>query len=139
MTFFKQNSSDETKLRAYAHRCGAFDCKKSAFDYFFITEGKSIEEAERLADILAKARNIPDIPTPAAGTFDKIKSYIKQGQELATENPKVTDFLIGLVSGAITSIGGVAVGSKIAETKSEVRNDININLEPKEIGNVTTV
>jgi|GEM_PF-6724708 hypothetical protein len=127
-----KTNSEETKLRAYAHRSGAFDSKKSAFDYFYIFEGKTVEEAEKMATIIAAARNVPEVPEAPAGTIDKVKEYIKQGQELASENPKITDFLLGLLSGVVSSLGGVVVGSKVSEPQ-EKKPNLNSNAKPKEV------
>lgn len=121
---------DEARIRAYALKSGAFESKKTAFDYFFIFEGKSAEEAEQLAMRVASARGVPDNP-PELTVIDKAKEWIKQGTEMASENPKIADFLIGLVSGAITTAFGVKVGSDVAT--SEPGHDIDKSAEVKEI------
>ena len=51
---------------------------------------------------------------------------IKQSAELASENPKIAEFLIGLISGAASSLAGVAVGQQNAPWASQ-REDINRN------------
>ena len=67
-------------------------------------------------------------------TLEKVKGWVKQGSELYNEYPKIGDFLIGLISGAATSLGGVAIGSQISETKTdEPKHELNINVEPQEI------
>lgn len=132
---FNKEGTDEAKLRAYAYKNGAFDNKKSAFDFFFVVEGRSIEDAEKLANILASARGIPAEPLPNVGIVDKVKSIIKQGSELANENPKITDFLIGLISGAASSLTGVAIGNNLNEKTDTVVNHEFSNEEPKEIEN----
>jgi len=131
-------AKDDVKLRALAHQQGAFNSKMGAFDYFFIVEGKSAEEAQHLANIVTSARGVPEKIEPALNTFEKIKNYIRQGNELATENPRITDFLIGLFSGAVTSLGGAVVGSKISEN-TESKYEINNNVEPKELDDVKSV
>jgi hypothetical protein len=138
MKFFTFNN-ENSKLRAYAHKSGAFESKKTAFDYFFLFEGKSVEEAEKLAEIVTKARGVPEVPVVPPSGFDKVKSYIGQATELAKDNPKITDFLLGLLSGAVTSLGGVAVGSKLAqESTPPVQHEFN-NIEPQEIQDADTV
>lgn len=122
---------DEARIRAYALKSGAFESKKTAFDYFFIFEGKSAEEAEQLAMRVASARGVPDNPAPELTVIDKAKEWIKQGTEMASENPKIADFLIGLVSGAITTAFGVKVGGDVAT--SEPSHDIDKSAEVKEI------
>ena len=134
--FWRKSEISGEKLRAYAYKSGAFDNKKSAFDYFFIIENKDIEEANRLAELMASARGIPDVPQAAETWADKIKKLLKQGSDLATENPKIAEFLIGLVGGAATSLTGVAVGNAISEneTKHEFSNE-----QPKEINNAEPI
>ena len=136
LSFLKNN--EETRLRAFALKSGAFNSKKTAFDYYYIFEGKSVEEAERLSGIVSKARGVPDtIPIPES-TIDKIKGIIKQGSDLANENPKIADFVIGLLSGAATSFTGVAVGSQLNDSnKEEKKYEIN-DIEPLEINNNET-
>jgi len=122
-------------LRAMYHRQGAFNSKAGAFDYFFFIEGKEAEEAERLATTVANCRGVPDIAPPAPTLVDKVKDLLKQGSELANENPRVAELLIGLVSGAAASLTGVAVGSNLSnsETTSAPKYEIDSNVEPKEI------
>ena len=128
--FFKDNS----KLRAYYHRQGVFNSKASAFDYFFFIEGKTPEEASKLAATVAESRGVPDLAPAPESWADKIKGLIKQGNELASENPKIAEFLIGLVSGAATSLTGVFVGNKIALNENQpAKYDIDTSVEPKEI------
>lgn len=119
-------------MRAFALKTGAFESKKTAFDYFFIFEGKSAEEAEMLAGRIAAARGVPETPAPAKSLIDKAKDWIKQGTEMATENPKITDFLIGLVSGAVTTAFGVKVGSNVAANDAP-KYDIDNSSEVKEV------
>lgn len=130
--FGSGDKKDEARLRAYALKSGAFDSKKTAFDYFFIFEGKSAEEAERLAERIASARGVPDSPAPKPTIVDKAKNFIRQGADLASENPKVADFLFGLVSGAVTTAFGVKVGSDISTTETN-RHEIDESQEIKEL------
>lgn len=132
MIFKIGDKKDEARLRAYALKSGAFDSKKTAFDYFFIYEGKSAEEAEQLAVRIASARGVPETPEPAKTVVDKAKDWIRQGTELANDNPKIADFLFGLVSGAVTTAFGVKVGSDIS-TSDTPRNDIDTSVEAKDI------
>ena len=130
--FGLKNNTEEGRLRAFAKQNGAFDSKKGAFDYFFFIEGKTVEEAERLANVVAAARNVPDAPVIPAGGLDKVKGYVKQGVELASEYPQITDFVVGLLGGALTSLTGVVVGNKISESNQpEQRADIDTNAEPE--------
>ena len=133
--FWRKSETSEAKLRAFAYKSGVFDSKKSAFDYFYLC-GKDIEEAERLASIMASARGIPDVPQAAETWADKIKKLLKQGSDLATENPKIAEFLIGLVGGAATSLTGVAVGNAISE--NEPKHEFS-NEQPKEINNAESL
>jgi len=127
--------SEQIRMRSFALKNGVFNSKKSAFDYYYIFEGKSVEEADRLATAITAARGVPEITETPASTLDKIKGWIKQGNDLYSEYPKIGDFIFGLISGAVTSLGGVAVGSSIAENKAvEQRYEFN-NDVPKEIEN----
>lgn len=119
-------------MRAYALKTGAFESRKSAFDYFFIFEGKSAEEAELLAGRVAAARGVPDTPAPEKTFIGKAKDWIKQGSELAEENPRVADFIIGLVSGAVTTGLGVKVGADIV-SNTEPKHEIDKSSEVKEV------
>ena len=133
MLGFSKNN-DEKSSRAIALRFGLFESKKQAFDYFFAHEGKSAEEAERLADIIARARGVPDFPREPENAFDKIKSYAKQANELYNEYPKTGEFIAGVLVGGAASLGGAIVGSKISETKPPAEKcEINNNVEPIEI------
>jgi len=128
-----KTDKEEIKLRAYALKNGAFESKKSAFDYFFVYEGKSVEEAEKLAATVAASRGVPDIPIAPNNTMDKVKIWIKQGTDIYNEYPKLGEFVVGLISGAATSLLGVAAGNKLAEKKTdEPVHELN-NVEPIEI------
>lgn len=116
-----------------AQKFGFFNSKKDAFDYFFIYEGKSVEEAEKLATTIANARGVPDIAETPKSSIDKVKSLIKQGNDLYQEYPKVGEFLVGLISGAATSLVGVAVGSKIEQNEEKPNYEIE-SINPKELG-----
>jgi len=48
--------------RSAAYQNGAFNSRRSSFDYFYIVEGRSIEDATRMADIIVQARGVPDEP-----------------------------------------------------------------------------
>ena len=134
MPFFNNNKDkDNLKLRAFYHRQGAFNSKASAFDYFFFVEGKTPDEAEKLANTIASCRGVPDIAPPAESWVDQLKRLIKQGNDIASENPKITEFVVGLVSGAAASLTGVVVGNKVSnENQAETKYEID-NSEPKEI------
>lgn len=130
---FKIDRKDEPRLRAYALKSGAFDSKKTAFDYFFIYEGKSAEEAEQLAERVSSARGVPEQPEPQKNAMDKAREWIKQGTEIASENPKIADFLIGLIGGAVTTAFGVKVGSDVATNADTSTHEIDTTTEAKEI------
>jgi len=101
------------KMRAFYG--GSFNSKKGIFDYYFFIEGKSAEESEKLATLISQARGVPDVPSPKESQFDKIKTGIKQCSEIANENPKIAELLIGFLSGAVSSLSGVVIGNKISE------------------------
>ena len=129
-------SKDDMRLRVFAHKSGAFNSRKSAFDYFFFIEGRSIEEAERLAGIVASARSLPEQPEPPENFADKAKRVIGQCSQLMNENPRISDFVIGLLSGAVTSLAGVSIGAKANagnESSAAPAHDIDTDSEPKEI------
>jgi len=132
--FFNKNS-EISKLRAYAAKVGAFNTKASAFDYFFITEGLDVEEADKLATAIIEARGVTEVPAQK-GNFDKAKIVIQQITEISKEYPKITEFVVGLISGAATSLIGVAVGNKVNENNSEnnTKYEIDNTTEPLEIG-----
>ena len=80
--------------------------------------------------------NLPEVAEMPKNTLEKVKGWVKQGSELYDEYPKIGDFLIGLVSGAAASLGGVAVGSKISDNNNaadEQKHELNNNVEPQEI------
>jgi len=122
---FERN--DTQRLRAYAHKSGAFDSKKTAFDYFFLIEGKSIEEAEKLANTIAQARGVPDILPPKPSGIDKAKSIFSEVKKIADDNPRLTEVFLGFASGAIASLGGVFVGSSVADSNENKDPEIEID------------
>jgi len=131
------NDKEISKMRAFAQSKGAFNSKAAAFDYFFITEGKSIDEATTLANKVVAARGIPDVVEKPQNTLDKVKVLIKQGNDLYMEYPKIGEIVVGLVTGAITALGGVVIGNKLNENKTEAAAEVPKHElsteEPKEI------
>jgi len=131
--FNSSKESEETKMRALALKNGMFDSKRSTFDYYYFYEGKSAEESERLSTLVISARGIPEVPEAPKSTMDKIKVWVDQGTKIYKEYPQVSEFVIGLISGAATSLLGVAVGNKVSEKKDdEPVAELN-NVEPLEI------
>ena len=126
-----KDAAEIAKLRALALKNGMFNSKKSAFDYYYFYEGQTVEEADRLSKLVVDARGVNEIAEIPKSTMDKVKGWVKQGSELYNEYPKVGDFIIGLLSGAATSLMGVAVGSKISEPAPQ-EHEIE-NIEPKDI------
>ena len=123
--FTKGNETQ--RLRAYAYKSGAFESKQTAFDHFLVVEGKEIEEAERLANIIAQARNVPDTVAPPPSGIDKVKNLISEGTKLANENPRVTELVVGVVSGLISALGGVVVGSSVSKESEQPKEEIKID------------
>jgi len=136
---FKRNSQTEetqkdvSKMRELAEKSGMFNSKRGAFDYYHIFEGYSVEEAKRLAELVIEARGINEAAEAPKTTIDKVKILIKQGSDIYNEYPKLGEFVVGLISGAATSLLGVAAGNKLAEKKTdESVHELN-NVEPLEL------
>lgn len=126
---------DYSKQRELYYLKGAFNSKASAFDYFLIIEKKTPQEAKELAEIISSCRGVPDFPAKPQSWSEKITGIIKQGNEIAKENPKLTEGFVGLVSGVVAALSGVVVGNKISENNNEntsQRHELSKE-EPKDI------
>ena len=133
MGFFNKGNETTARLRAYAHSKGAFSSKASAFDYFFITEGMTAEEATKQAELIVAARGVPDSPEKPKTFVETAKYYIGQFNEITQEHPKIADFITGAATALFSSALGFAVGNKVSESNTnEPKYELN-NVEPKEL------
>ena len=136
MKFFRSNNEKnvtvqhmtEREQRMYHYSQGWFDSKARAFDYYHLIECKPPEEAERLASIIAQARGVPDVAKPKPTGIEKAKSLLKEVQTFASENPKITEFGLGLLGGFVSSLGGVGFGAAVANASHEQSQQV-INID----------
>jgi len=125
---------DVSKMRELAAKSGMFNSKRGTFDYYHIFEGYSVEESKRLSELVIEARGITEVPQEAPKSFvEKAKIIIKQGSDIYNEYPKLGEFVVGLISGAATSLLGVAAGNKLTEKKTDEQVYELNNVEPIEL------
>jgi len=132
--FFKKNN-ETSRLRALAQRNGAFNSKAAAFDYFFITEGLDVEEADRLATAIVSARGVPEVAEKPKNFVDNVKYVFGTVNEITNEYPKATDFVVGAITGVLSTFAGVAFGKKSDDGNSSEspKYEIDSTAEPLEI------
>lgn len=111
----------------------SFTSRSEAFDYLFaelVENGRDMmeaaEQASRFADIVAKNKQLPDIPPKQLNGLEKGIGYMKQLATLKKENPEIWDMITGALGGVIGGFTGS--GSVVVEEPPVVDIDFE-NLE----------
>lgn len=111
----------------------SFGSKSEAFDYMFadmVGRGRDMmeaaEQASKFADIVARNKQLPDIPPKELNGLEKGIGYMKQLATLKKENPEIWDMITGALGGVIGGFTGS--GSVVVEDPPVVDIDFE-NLE----------
>lgn len=91
----------------------SFTSRSEAFDYLFadlVENGRDMmeaaEQASKFADIVAKNKQLPDVPPKELNGLEKGIGYMKQLATLKKENPEIWDMITGALGGVIGGFTG---------------------------------
>lgn len=91
----------------------SFGSRSEAFDYMFaemVGRGRDMmeaaEQASKFADIVAKNKQLPDVPPKELNGLEKGIGYMKQLTSLKKENPEIWDMVTGALGGVIGGFTG---------------------------------